>query len=142
MTDPHADRSQIIDLAVGYAWALDTRNLDDLRRVFTADATALLRGVECRGVEEIITRIGGAVLRLDRTQHLIGNHQVTVDGDRGTHRCQLHSQHVLDGCDGGDTFVVGGYYEDRVVRTPDGWRIAHRLMDQTWTEGNPNVVKR
>ena len=78
------------------------------------------------GVDEIIARIGGAILRLDHTQHLVGNHQVTVDGDTGTHRCHLQSQHVLEGCEGGDNFIVGGYYEDRVVRTADGWRIAHR----------------
>jgi hypothetical protein len=134
MTDPLPDRIAIVDVAIRYAWALDTRNLDDLRQVFTPDASATLRGVECRGVEQIMARIGGSVLRLDRTQHLIANHQVTIDGNAATHRCQLHSQHVLDGCDGGDTFVVGGYYE--------GWRIAHRLMNQTWTEGNPNVVRR
>jgi hypothetical protein len=137
-----ADREDIIDLAVRYTWALDTKNVDDLRSVFTPDATATLRGVDCSGVDSIIARIGGSILRLDRTQHLVGNHQVTVDGDIGTHRCQLVGQHVLEGAAGGDNFVVGGYYEDRVVRTPDGWRIAHRVMQQTWCEGNPTVVKR
>lgn len=136
------DREEIIDLAVRYTWALDTKDLEQLRQVFTPDATALLRGVECHGVDQIIARIGGSILRLDRTQHLVGNHQVTVAGDAGTHRCQLHSQHVREGTEGGDNFVVGGYYEDRVVRTPDGWRIAHRVMQQTWTEGNPQVTKR
>ena len=110
--------------------------------MFTPDATAMLRGVECEGVDQIIARIGGAILRLDHTQHLVGNHLVIVDGDTGTHRCHLQSQHVLAGCEGGDNYIVGGYYDDRVVRTPDGWRIAHRLMQQTWTEGNPNVIKR
>jgi hypothetical protein len=137
-----SDRDDIIDLAVRYTWALDTKNLDDLRNVFLADATADLRGVECEGVDAIISRIGGSVLRLDATQHLVGNHQVTVDGDTGTHRCHLQSQHVRRGADGGDNFIVGGYYQDRVVRTTDGWRIAHRLMQQTWSEGNPGVVKR
>jgi hypothetical protein len=137
-----SDRDDIIDLAVRYTWALDTKNLDDLRNVFLADATADLRGVECEGVDAIISRIGGSVLRLDATQHLVGNHQVTVDGDTGTHRCHLQSQHVRRGADGGDNFIVGGYYQDRVVRTTDGWRIAHRLMQQTWSEGNPEVVKR
>jgi hypothetical protein len=137
-----ADREDIIDLAVRYTWALDTRNVDELRSVFTPDATATLRGVDCSGVDSIIDRIGGSILRLDHTQHLVGNHQVTVDGDTGTHRCQLVGQHVLAGTDGGDNFVVGGYYEDRVVRTPDGWRIAHRVMQQTWCEGNPAVTKR
>jgi len=137
-----ADREDIIELAVRYTWALDTKNVEGLRDVFTPDATAMLRGVECNGVDEIIARIGGAILRLDRTQHLIGNHLVSVDGDTGTHRCHLQSQHVREGTEGGDNFIVGGYYDDRVVRTPDGWRIAHRLMQQTWTEGNPDVTKR
>ncbi len=137
-----SDRDEIIDLAIRYTWALDTKDVEDLRNVFAPDATALLRGVECSGVDAIIARIGGSILRLDRTQHLIGNHQVTVDGDHGTHRCHLQSQHVRAGVEGGHNFLVGGYYDDRVVRTPDGWRIAHRLMQQTWTEGNPDVVKR
>ena len=142
MTDFDADRNAIIDLAVRYTWALDTRNVEGLRDIFTPDATALLRGVECNGVDEIIARVGGSILRLDHTQHLVGNHLVTVDGDEATHRCQLQGQHVLKGCEGGDNFIVAGYYEDRVVRTADGWRIAHRLMQQTWTDGNPNVTRR
>jgi hypothetical protein len=137
-----SDRDEIIDVAIRYTWALDTKHVDDLRNVFTADATAVLRGVECSGVDSIIARIGGSILRLDRTQHLVGNHQVTVEGDTGTHRCHLQSQHVLESAEGGSNYIVGGYYEDRVVRTPDGWRIAHRLMQQTWTDGNPEVTKR
>jgi hypothetical protein len=137
-----SDRDDIIDLAIAYTWALDTKHVEGLRQVFAPDATAMLRGVECRGVEAIIERIGGSILRLDHTQHLIGNHQVTVDGDTGTHRCQLHSQHVKAGTAGGDNFVVGGFYDDRLARTPDGWRITFRLMQQTWTAGNPDVVRR
>jgi hypothetical protein len=137
-----ADREDIIDLAVRYTWALDTRSVDDLRNVFTPDATALLRDVECNGVDEIIARIGGSILRFDRTQHLVGNHQVTVDGDTGTHRCHLQGQHVREGAEGGENFIVGGYYEDRVVRTADGWRIAYRVMQQTWSAGNPDIAKR
>ena len=142
MPDWYQDRADIIDLAVRYTWALDAKQIDGLDDVFTADATARLRGVECSDRDQIKARIGGAILRLDRTQHLIGNHQVAVDGDEGTHRCHLHSQHVLAGTDGGDNFIVGGFYADRVVRTPDGWRITHRVMEQTWVDGNPNVVKR
>jgi SnoaL-like domain len=137
-----ADRADIIDLAVAYTWALDSKQMELLRDVFTPDATGLLRGVECNGADAIIERIGGSILRLDATQHLVGNHQVAVDGDTATHRCQLHSQHVKAGTPGGDHYIVGGYYDDRLVRTPSGWRIAHRTMQQTWTAGNPDVVKR
>ena len=96
-----ADREDIIDLAVRYAWALDSKQIEVLREVFLPDATAMLRGVQCDGVDAIIARIGGSILRLDCTQHLISNHQIVVDGDRATHRCQLQSQHVRDGAEGG-----------------------------------------
>ena len=137
-----SDREDIIDLAIAYTWALDTKQFEDLRDVFSPDATAMLRGVECNGVEAIITRISGAVTHLDATQHLVGNHQVTIDGDTATHRCQLHSQHFKEGVAGGDWFVVGGYYADELARTPLGWRITHRVMAQTWRSGNPEVTKR
>ena len=51
-----ADREDIIDLAVRYAWALDSKNVDGLRDVFLPDATAMLRGVECNGVDAISKR--------------------------------------------------------------------------------------
>ena len=137
-----SDRDDIIDLAIAYTWALDTKNVEALRDVFAPDATAMLRGVECTGVDSIISRIGGSMAHLDLTQHLVGNHQIVVDGDTATHRCQLHSQHVKAGTEGGELFVVGGYYEDNLARTASGWRITHRVMAQTWQSGNPEVVKR
>ena len=33
-------------------------------------------------------------------------------------------------------FVVGGAYHDRLVRTPEGWRIAHRVEETVWWD-NP-----
>ena len=136
------DQQQIIDVTIAYAWALDTKQLDQLRNVFAPDATAMLRGVECNGVEAIIERITPAIMRLDVTQHFIGNHQVVLDGDTATCRCQLQSQHVKAGVEGGDTYLIGGIYDDRLVRTANGWRITHRVMAQTWTTGNPGVTKR
>jgi SnoaL-like domain len=136
------DDQAIVDLAIAYTWALDTKHLDGLRTVFAPDATADLGGVHCEGIDEIIARIERPLSRLDATQHLVGNHQVTVDGDTGTHRCHLQSQHVKRGTPGGENYIIGGMYEDRVARTPDGWRITHRTLTAIWTEGNPAVVGR
>jgi hypothetical protein len=108
--------------------------------VFAVDATATLHHVECNGVEAIIERIAGAITRLDATQHLVGNHQVRVDGDTATCRTQLQSQHVKRGTEGGDNFIIGGFYIDQMRRTAEGWRITHRLMEETWREGNRAVV--
>jgi hypothetical protein len=137
-----SDRQAIVDVTIAYTWALDTREFERMRDVFTADATAELRSVPCNGVDAIIGRISGAVSRLDATQHLVGNHQVVIEGDAATCRCQLQSQHVKHGTEGGDNFVIGGVYEDRLIRTESGWRIVHRVMRQTWMDGNPAVVAR
>jgi hypothetical protein len=137
-----SDEKAIIDLAIAYTWALDSKQVDELRSIFAADATADLNGVECDGLDAIMTRIGRPISRLDATQHLVGNHEVRVDGDTATHRCHLQSQHVKRGTPGGDNYLIGGVYEDRLARTPDGWRITHRTMRAVWTDGNPAVVGR
>lgn len=137
----NADEKAIIDLTIAYTWALDTKQFDELRNVFAPDATGMLHGVACDDREAIISRISGALTRLDASQHLIGNHQVHIDGDTATCRCQLQSQHVRRGAEGGDTYLIGGFYDDRLMRTADGWRISHRTMEETWSSGNRAVVK-
>ena len=77
LTIVSSDEQAIIDLAIAYTWALDTKQLDDLRSVFATDATADLNGVHCDGLDAIIARIERPLSRLDATQHLVGNHQVT-----------------------------------------------------------------
>jgi hypothetical protein len=47
---------------------------------------------------------------------------------------------VKPGTAGGDNYIVAGTYSDRHVRTPDGWRIAHRRLDVSWTDANPAVL--
>ncbi len=134
------DRAEIIALTTAYTWAIDGRDLERLRDVFTPDATGDLRG-ECNGVDEIIARVSGTQ-RFDVTQHLIGNHQVVVTGDTATCRCHVQAQHTKRGFPGGENFVIGGTYHDQLVRTPAGWRIAHRRLEALWSDGNPEVLKK
>jgi hypothetical protein len=139
------DRQAIIDLTYTYAWSLDLREFDGLRSVFAPDATASLRGMECVGVDGIIERISSSILKLDATQHLVSNHQVVIDGDTATCRCQLQSQHAVRGTgpNGGDgTFLIGGYYDDRLERRAEGWRIVHRTLVQTWMTGDYSIIRR
>lgn len=134
-----ADERAIINLAAQYCWALDTGDFEALRNVFLPDAFALLGGTECEGIDAIIERISSALTVLDASQHLVGSHLVSLDGDRGTHRCYLQAQHMRQGVEGGDLWMVAGSYEDQVLRTPDGWRIERRILSRIWTDGNPMV---
>ena len=136
-----SDEQAIIDLAIAYTWALDTKQLDELRSVFAATPRPTSTGWSAMAWTPSSPAFG-PLGRLDATQHLVGNHQVVVDGDTATHRCHLQSQHVKRGTEGGDNFLIGGTYDDRLVRTPDGWRITHRTMTAVWTDGNPAVIGR
>lgn len=136
-----ADEKAIIDLNIAYTWALDTRQFEALRDVFTPEATGMLRGVQCDGIDAIIARIQRPLASLDASQHIVSNHQVRVDGDTATCRCYVFAQHVRGGTPGGDNFIVAGIYDDRLERRAEGWRIVHRTMAQLWQDGNPEVVR-
>lgn len=136
------DERAIVDVAVRYCWALDTRDWDALGEVFLPDSTAdLADGIVLVGLDAIAARCRAALTPLDDSQHIVSTHQVDVEGDTATHRCYLHAQHVRHGVEGGATYVVGGRYEDRLVRTADGWRITNRDLTMMWTEGNLAVVR-
>jgi hypothetical protein len=149
MSSDHAlqrllDRQAIMDLAVAYTWALDRREFENLRQVFTPAGVADYNGRIFAGVDAIITKVAAALTPLDASQHLVGNHQVTIapDGATAAARCYFQAQHVRRGTPGGDNFIIAGRYDDQLVRTADGWRIAHRTLSTDWVEGNPAVVGR
>ncbi len=154
MTDPQAsadldqllrrviDEAAVRDLAARYCWAIDQLDRDAFDTVFLPDATAVLGQGEQRGIEEIWGKVHLVLSPLTCSQHLVGSHLVEIDGDTATHRCQFHAQHVSNGCEGGDQYIVAGMYSDRVERTAAGWRIRHRDLTVLWTSGNPRVVRR
>lgn len=136
------DERNIVAVATAYTWALDQRRWDDLREVFTPDATADLASPDrLIGIDAIIGRICAALEPLDDSQHLVGNHEVVLDGATATHRCYLHAQHIRAAVNGGPHYIVAGRYDDELARTADGWRITHRTLKVMWSEGNPSVVR-
>ncbi len=141
MTDIEvADRLAIVELTNRYCWALDEHNWDDLVNVFTPNPTAvLLTDGTLEGVDEIIARVRAALEHLDGTQHMVTNHRIAVDSDKATCNCYLQAQHFRGHPDG-NNFMVAGRYDDRLVRTDEGWRISHRELTTMWTDGNLAVV--
>jgi ketosteroid isomerase-like protein len=136
------DEHEIVKVALRYCRALDTKDWQLLDDVFMVDATADLAAPSpLVGIEAIRARIRAALENLDLSQHLVGNHEVSVDGDTAVHRCYLQAQHVRRAASGGPNYIVAGRYEDRLVRTERGWRIVHRTLVVMWTEGNLAVAR-
>jgi hypothetical protein len=139
--DPRDDRTAIVDLTIAYCWALDEHDWPALHRVFLPDARAELGFPEVTGIDAIVGIVSGVLTPLDTSQHMVTNHQVRIDGDTATSRCYFHAQHVRRAAAEGPNFIVAGRYEDDLVRTADGWRIARRRLVPMWREGNPGVVR-
>lgn len=134
------DRDEISRKLVAYTRALDCRDWKALEEIFLPEAVADYEIAGSNdGLDEIIETCKTALCGLTSSQHLIGNIVVDVDGDNAIASCYLHAQHYLISGSGVNTFVVAGTYTDRFVRTGNGWRIEHRHLSTTWTDGNAGI---
>ncbi len=137
-----ADRQAIVDVTIQYCWVLDGKAWDELAGVFTEDAVFERSDAPpLRGLPAVRDFIASVLAPLDRSQHLVTNHQVEPDGEGARSRCYFHAQHVREGLEGGAHFIVAGSYQDSWTRTPDGWRSRRRLFEVLWSEGNPAVLE-
>jgi 3-phenylpropionate/cinnamic acid dioxygenase small subunit len=133
-----ADRLEIEDLLSRYAWALDSKDFDGLDDVFTPDARLdyTSAGGEAGAYPEVKAWLAKVLPHFPAYQHLVTNHQITLDGDTATSRSEFYNPMVTAAGDGTrGIFFVGGEYHDRIVRTPVGWRIAERVERSVWTDG-------
>lgn len=137
------DKVEVIQTLNAYMQAIDASDTAALRnRVFTADAEITLLeplGVEgyCGFVEAIMQEI--------RTQHLLMGPVVEVTGDEARSQAYFVGFHRVpagpnsEACDAifGQTtevtdVIIGGVYNDHVVRTAAGWRIKERRIKLLW----------
>ena len=87
---------------------------------------------------EVRTWLAKALSAFSMTQHMISNSLVQIAGDRATARTMVFNPMGSDTPEGKlHLFYVGAYYNDELVRTPDGWRIAVRIEEQAYFDGRP-----
>lgn len=128
---PSADTTDVEHLLVRYATAVDTRDWDLLRACFTPDARAEYVGIgSWSSADDLVAFMDAAHRGFGASHHMLTNLVVAVDGDRATARCHVHAVLVLAD-DPGSWFDTIGQYDDVVVRTSDGWRIAERTFRAT-----------
>lgn len=123
------DEAAIERVLVRYATALDERDFDVLDTVFLPEATAHYQTIgHFHDRASILTLLRGALGRCGKTQHLLGNYRIAIDGDHATAACYLQAVHAGLGAYAAQTMTLWGEYRDRLVRRPEGWRIAHREL--------------
>lgn len=119
-------------LLADYAAAIDGRDFDALDDVFTGDAVLdyTSSGGPRADFAEVREWLRTALAAVDFTQHLVTNIRADVDGDDA--RSIAYFLHPMRA---GDTsFLVSGTYEDRLRRTPEGWRITERVQRMLWSD--------
>jgi hypothetical protein len=74
---------------------------------------------------------------MPHAQRVIGGLRLALDGDVATTRVPVICHATIEN-DGVRSFVsMGLFYEDRLERTRDGWRIVSRREALSWRDGEP-----
>ena len=132
-----SDRLEIQDLIARYSYALDRRDFDALDELFTPDAvldyraTGAIRG----SLAEMKGFVAEAFTMFDATQHLTTQTFIEFDDDGNTAHAKstCHNPMVFGGDNKPKMMIVGLWYVDTLVRTPDGWRFQERTEEQLYT---------
>ncbi|MBU6393012.1 MAG: nuclear transport factor 2 family protein [Sphingomonadales bacterium] len=137
-----SDRIEIQDLFARYSFAIDERDWDALDTIFTPDAKIDYSetGGASGSLAEIKAWLPDALARFPMFQHLAATTKLVLDGDSATSRTILFNPMTYRPEQGPDqVFFIGLWYRDRLVRTPDGWRIAERYEEMGWSHNVPDM---
>ena len=139
--DYSRSRLDIQDLLARYTIALDTRNLEMLRTVFTGDAEFDF-GIygAGKGLEWFTAFTKAGMDACKATYHLLGQSVVEINGEVAHGQTYLVAQHIGLGDWDGELYTVGGWHIDQFALTELGWRIAHRRVVVVWTQGDIKVL--
>jgi 3-phenylpropionate/cinnamic acid dioxygenase small subunit len=118
-------RQDVADLLVRYASGIDLRDWKLLRSCFTDDCVADYGDIgRWNGGDEVTEWMRTTHEPLGQTLHRITNQAVVSNGDAVSVRSYVDVLVLGPGNVGGAQ--AAGFYDDVVVQTEDGWKIARR----------------
>ena len=134
-----SDRIEIQDLISRYAHAIDDRDYDALDRIFTPDAVIDYTdlGGSKGTLNETKSFLKDAMPRFPAFQHMSTTTRLDLDGDKAKARTILFNPMVVDHEGEQRVFFIGLWYCDDLVRTAEGWRIALRREEKSWSYNAP-----
>lgn len=132
------DEAAIAALLHRYARAVDTKDWELYRSVFTADAVIdySSAGAAVGSRDEVVDWFAANFGVITWSMHYITNVEVLDrDGERATVRAMFYNPMQLPGM--AEPSFCGGYYHHRLVHTPDGWRSTHLREENVWFVNRP-----
>jgi 3-phenylpropionate/cinnamic acid dioxygenase small subunit len=125
-----ADKAQIAEVLIRYATGIDSKDWPLLRSCWTDEIDVgygdLGRFTTAEALTDLMRQIHDG---MGQTYHRISNLVIKVDGDRATARSYVHALLMAIPGDSASWVEALGHYDDELVRTPDGWRIARRTTN-------------
>lgn len=117
-----SDREEITEVLVRYATGIDRRDWELFRTCFTEDCLCDYGDLgSWRSADAITAFMRGA--HSGPSMHRLTNFAITLDGDHARARTYVDARVYHRGGNGMHSI---GTYDDDLVRTNDGWRIAGR----------------
>lgn len=126
-----ADRVAVEEIIYRYPHCLDTGRFAEVAtEIFTEDAELAFGDNVMRGGKAIADALAGYSTTLRACSHNVTNLVIHVDGDSAQATYRILGWHWFVRADGdlmaaSDIMTVGGY-NDRLIRTPAGWRVHRR----------------
>jgi len=131
--------SRTIDaLLYRYARAVDTKDWELYRSVFTGDAHIdySSAGAIVGGRDEVVDWFAANFGVIAWSMHYITNIEILAQqGDSATVRAMFYNPMQLPGM--AEVSVCGGYYHHELVRTADGWRSRNLREENVWFTNGP-----
>lgn len=139
-----SDTEQIVRCVYEYAYGIDLNDFELYRSVFTdqvrMDFTSYSGGeAQSLAADDWVAHLKPLFLGLDSTQHSMTNPLVDVNGDSARCRMYMRAAHFLVD-DPEPEFTIGGYYDDELARTADGWKISAVTLNVWWRRGNEAIM--
>lgn len=128
------DKNDCVELVHKMARAIDRCDGDLVNAVFHPDATDDHGGYKGTA-KDFVPWVMGVLDTMKRTQHVIGNVLIEIDGDRAAGESYFIAHHVLPDEAGNEArfMVAAGRYLDRFERRDGEWRMAHRHAVYDWS---------
>lgn len=127
MTDPYRDRADITDTLVRYATGIDRRDWVAFRSCFTDDCVLDYGQIGTfDGVDAVTAFMEQSHAMAGHTMHRLSNIVIDLDGDRAVARTYVDG--LILAADNTSGVNAVGFYDDELVRTEQGWRIARRTF--------------
>jgi 3-phenylpropionate/cinnamic acid dioxygenase small subunit len=139
-----SDRLQIEDLMVRYCYAIDDRDWEAYRSLFTSDAVIddTVTGGIRSGAEEHVAYLQRALSKVEISQHAISTVLIRLNGNEATARSHCSCPMVVKTDDNPrHVFFQGLWYRDKLRKGEDGWRFSERLEEGYWTRNLPADFK-